>query len=48
MDGKADFTEIPVEVEGPPVLPVWLAWVLAISWPSMMVLIWRNISHKIS
>jgi hypothetical protein len=48
VDGKADFTEIPVEVEGPPVLPVWLAWVLAISWPSMMVLIWRNISHKIS
>jgi len=48
VDGKADFTEIPVEVEGPPVLPIWLAWVLAISWPSMMVLIWRNISHKIS
>ena len=48
VDGKTDFTPIPVEVEGPPVLPVWLAWLLAISWPSLMVLIWRNISHKIS
>ena len=48
VDGKTDFTPIPVEVEGPPVLPVWLAWMLAISWPSLMVLIWRNISHKIS
>jgi len=48
VDGKTDFTPIPVEVEGPPVLPVWLAWLLAISWPSLMVLIWRNISHKIT
>lgn len=48
IDGQSDFTTIPVDVEGPPVLPVWLAWLLAISWPLMMVLIWRNISHKIS
>jgi hypothetical protein len=48
VDGQTDFTSIPVDVEGPPVLPVWLAWLLAISWPSLMVLIWRNISHKIS
>ena len=48
VDGKTDFTPIPVEVEGPPVLPVWLAWLLAISWPSLMVLIWRNISHKMT
>ena len=48
VDGETNFTTIPVEVEGPPVLPVWLAWLLAISWPALMVLIWRNISHKIS
>ena len=48
VDGQTDFTLIPVDVEGPPVLPVWLAWLLAISWPALMVLIWRNISHKIS
>ena len=48
VDGETDFTTIPVEVDGPPVLPVWLAWLLAISWPALMVLIWRNISHKIS
>jgi len=48
VDGQTDFTSIPVDVEGPPVLPVWLAWLLAISWPALMVLIWRNISHKIS
>ncbi len=48
VDGETNFTIIPVEVEGPPVLPVWLAWLLAISWPALMVLIWRNISHKIS
>tara|TARA_B110000444_G_scaffold260684_1_gene308663 strand:- start:4549 stop:6171 length:1623 start_codon:yes stop_codon:yes gene_type:complete len=48
VDGETNFTTIPVEVEGPPVLPVWLAWLLAISWPALMVLIWRNISHKMS
>lgn len=47
VDGESSFTEIPVEVEGPPLLPVWLAWVIAISWPVGMVLIWKNISHKI-
>ena len=48
VDGERNFTTIPVEVDGPPILPVWLAWLLAISWPALMVLIWRNISHKIS
>ena len=47
VDGESSFTEIPVDVEGPPLLPVWLAWVIAISWPVGMVLIWKNISHKI-
>ncbi len=47
VDGQSDFTEIPVQVDGPPLLPVWLAWSLAISWPFMMVIIWKNISHKI-
>ena len=47
-NGESDFTVIPVDVASPPLLPVWLAWFIALSWPSMMVLIWRNISHKIS
>ena len=47
VDGQSSFTEIPVDVEGPPLLPVWLAWAIAISWPVAMVLIWKNISHKI-
>ena len=47
-NGEPDFTVIPVDVASPPLLPVWLAWFIALSWPSMMVLIWRNISHKIS
>ena len=47
-NGGSDFTVIPVDVASPPLLPVWLAWFIALSWPSMMVLIWRNISHKIS
>ena len=47
-NGESDFTAIPVDVASPPLLPVWLAWFIALSWPSMMVLIWRNISHKIS
>ena len=46
VNGQPSFTEIPVDVDGPPLLPVWLAWFLAISWPALMVLIWRNISHK--
>lgn len=46
VDGQSSFTEIPVDVDGPPLLPVWLAWFLAICWPALMVLIWKNISHK--
>jgi hypothetical protein len=46
VDGQSSFTEIPVDVDSPPLLPVWLAWFLAISWPTLMVLMWRNISHK--
>ena len=47
-DGESNFTEIPIDVASPPLLPVWLAWTIALLWPLMMVLIWRNISHKIS
>lgn len=47
VDGQSEFTEIPVEVEGPPLLPVWLAWLIALTWPAMIVLIWKNISNKI-
>jgi hypothetical protein len=46
VNGESSFTEIPVDVDGPPLLPVWLAWLLAISWPALMILIWKNISHK--
>jgi len=46
VNGQSSFTEIPVDVDSPPLLPVWLAWFLAISWPTLMVLMWRNISHK--
>ena len=44
VDGVAAFTEIPVDVAGPPSLPVWLAWFIALAWPTAFVLIWRRIS----
>jgi hypothetical protein len=47
VDGQSSFTEIPVDVEGPPLLPVWVAWLIALTWPTMMVLFWKNISNKI-
>jgi hypothetical protein len=28
-------------------LPVWVAWLIALTWPTMMVLFWKNISNKI-
>jgi len=46
VDGESSFTAIPVDVEGPPLMPVWFAWFLAISWPALMVLIWQKVSHK--
>lgn len=47
VDGQSTFTEIPVEVEGPPLMPVWLAWVIGLTWPTMVVLFWKNLSNKI-
>ena len=47
VDGRSTFTEIPVDVEGPPLLPVWVAWLIALTWPTMIVLFWKNISNKI-
>lgn len=47
VDGQSTFTEIPVEVEAPPLMPVWLAWVIALTWPTMVVLFWKNLSNKI-
>ena len=44
VDGVAAFTEIPVDVAGPPSLPVWLAWFIALAWPTAFVLMWRRIS----
>ena len=46
VDGQSSYTAIPVDVDGPPLMPVWFAWFLAISWPTLMVLIWRKVSHK--
>jgi hypothetical protein len=46
VGGQSHFTEIPVVVEGPPLLPVWLAWVMALAWPAIIVLIWQRISNK--
>tara|TARA_B100001559_G_scaffold58905_1_gene47338 strand:- start:60 stop:1709 length:1650 start_codon:yes stop_codon:yes gene_type:complete len=44
VDGVAAFTEIPVDVASPPSLPVWLAWFIALAWPTAFVLMWRRIS----
>ena len=46
VDGQSSYTAIPVDVDGPPLMPVWFAWFLAISWPTLMVLIWQKVSHK--
>ena len=46
VNGQSSYTAIPVDVDGPPLMPVWFAWFLAISWPTLMVLIWRKVSHK--
>ena len=46
VDGQSSYTAIPVNVDGPPLMPVWFAWFLAISWPALMVLIWQKVSHK--
>ena len=46
VDGQSSYTAIPVDVDGPPLMPVWFAWFLAISWPTSMVLIWQKVSHK--
>ena len=46
VDGQSSYTAIPVDVDGPPLMPVWFAWLLAISWPTLMVLIWQKVSHK--
>ena len=47
VDCKSEFTENPVEVEGLPLIPVWLAWVVALKLPVFIVLIWKNISNEI-
>lgn len=46
VDGQSSYTAIPVDVDGPPLMPVWFAWFLAISWPTLMFLIWQKVSHK--
>ena len=46
VNGQSSYTAIPVDVDGPPLMPVWFAWFLAISWPTLMVLIWQKVSHK--
>ena len=46
VNGEAAYTEIPVDVAGPPTLPVWLAWTLGLAWPTAFVLMWRRISYR--
>ena len=47
VDGNQSYTEIPVIVDSPALLPVWLAWVIGIAWPSALVVFWWRVSLRI-
>ena len=47
VDGNQSYTEIPVIVDSPALLPVWLAWVVGIAWPSALVVFWWRVSLRI-
>jgi hypothetical protein len=46
VNGEEASTDIPVEVDGPPSLPIWLAWTLALGWPCALIGYWRSVSHS--
>jgi hypothetical protein len=47
VDGNQTYTEIPVIVDSPALLPVWLAWVIGVAWPLVLVAFWWRVSLRI-
>ena len=47
VDGNQTYTEIPVIVDSPALLPVWLAWVIGVAWPLALVAFWWRVSLRI-
>ena len=47
VNNTKSHTEIPIIVDSPTMLPVWLAWVVGILWPTLLVAYWWRVSLKI-
>ena len=40
------YTDIPIIVDSPTLLPVWLAWTVGLLWPTFIIAYWCRVSSK--
>ena len=47
VNNNQSFTEIPIIVDSPTLLPVWLAWLVGLLWPTLIIAYWWRVSMRI-
>ena len=47
VNNTQSFTEIPIIVDSPTLLPVWLAWLVGLLWPTLIIAYWWRVSKRI-
>ena len=47
VNNTQSFTEIPIIVDSPTLLPVWLAWLVGLLWPTLIIAYWWRVSMRI-
>lgn len=47
VNNSESYTEIPIIVDSPTLLPVWLAWFVGLLWPTLMIVYWWRVSLRI-